>query len=131
MELNDYSQVRIAKFASVIVGAIAIVLGILFKGMNVGYLVGWAFSIAASANLPSLVMLLFWKRTTQQGIIAAVVVGMVSSLGWILLSADTYTKVYGLPAEDAIVPFSQPGIITIPLGFITLVVVSLLTPKKP
>jgi cation/acetate symporter len=54
---------------------------------------------------------------------------MTSSLGWILLSADTYKNVYGLPAEDALVPFSQPGIVTIPLGFLTLVLVSLLTPK--
>jgi cation/acetate symporter len=126
-ELTSSEQVRLAKIASVFVGLIAIVLGILFKGMNVGYLVGWAFSVAASANLPALVMLLFWKGTTRQGIIAAIIVGMVSSLGWILLSADTFKDVYGLPAEDALVPFSQPGIVTIPLGFLTLVVVSLLT----
>ncbi len=104
--------------------AIAIVLGILFKELNVGYLVGWAFSVAASANLPALVMLLFWKGTTKQGIIASVLVGMISSLGWILLSADTYKWVYGLDPADAIAPFSQPGIVTIPLAFVTLVVVS-------
>ena len=52
---------------------------------------------------------------------------MVSSLAWILLSSDTYRDVYGLPPEDAVVPFSQPGIVTIPLGFATLIVVSLLT----
>ena len=127
MKLSDTEKVRVAKIASVVVGGIAIVLGILFKELNVSYLVGWAFSVAASANLPALVMLLFWKGTTKQGIIAAVVVGMVSSLAWILLSADTFAKVYGLPAEDAIVPFSQPGIVTIPLGFATLVVVSLMT----
>ena len=130
VEMNDHQQVRIAKIASVIVGAIAIVLGILFEKLNVSYLVGWAFSVAASANLPSLVMLLFWKGTTKQGIIAAIVVGMVSSLGWILLSGDTYAKVYGLPATDAIVPFSQPGIVTIPLGFLTLVFVSLITRRS-
>jgi len=129
-EINEHDKVRIAKLASIVVGVIAIVLGILFEKMNVGYLVGWAFSVAASANLPSLVMMLFWKRTTKQGVISAVIVGMVSSLGWILLSADTFTKVYGLPAEDAVVPFSQPGIVTIPLGFVTLVVVSLLTKKR-
>ncbi len=125
--LTDHEQVRIAKVASVVVGVIAIVLGILFKELNVGYLVGWAFSVAASANLPALVMLLFWEKTTKQGVIAAVVVGMTSSLAWILLSADTFANVYGLPAENALVPFSQPGIVTIPLGFVTLVVVSLLT----
>ena len=128
IKMNDEQMVRVAKIASVVGGAIAIVLGILFQELNVSYLVGWAFSVAASANLPSLVMLLFWKRTTRQGIIAAVVVGMVSSLGWILLSADTFTKVYGLSADLAVVPFSQPGIVTIPLGFLTLIVVSLLTP---
>ncbi len=129
-ELSDYEQVRIAKISSVVVGAIAIVLGIVFKELNVSYLVGWAFSVAASANLPALVMLLFWKGTTRQGIIAAVVVGMTSSLAWILLSADTFAKVYGLPAENALVPFSQPGIVTIPLGFVTLVVVSLMTRSR-
>jgi len=128
--LTDHQQVRIAKIASVVVGSIAIVLGILFQKLNVGYLVGWAFSVAASANLPALVMLLFWKRTTRQGLIAAIVVGMTSSLAWILLSADTYSQVYGLPAKDALVPFSQPGIVTIPLGFITLIVVSLLTNRN-
>jgi len=125
--LDDHQQVRIAKTASVVVGVIAIGLGILFQGFNVSYLVGWAFSVAASANLPSLVMLLFWKGVTRQGVIAAIVVGMLSSLGWILLSADTFSGVYGLPAEDAFVPFSQPGIVTIPLGFATLIIVSLLT----
>ena len=75
-------------------------------------------------------MSLFWKGTTKQGVIAGVIVGMASSLAWILLSGDTYAKVYGLPASDAIVPFSQPGIVTIPLGFVTLVVVSLMTKER-
>jgi Na+(H+)/acetate symporter ActP len=60
-------------------------------------------------------MLLFWRGTTRQGIIASVLVGMISSLCWILLSGETYSKVYGLAAENALVPFSQPGIVTIPL----------------
>lgn len=125
--LTDYEKVRVAKLAAVIVGAIAIVLGILFEKMNVNFLVGWAFSVAASANLPALVMLLFWKGTTRQGITAAVLVGMVASLAWILLSGDTYRDIYGLDPERAVVPFSQPGIVTIPLGFFVLVVVSLMT----
>jgi cation/acetate symporter len=127
VHLSDHERVRLAKIASVGVGIVAIVLGILFKELNVSYLVGWAFSVAASANLPALVMLLFWSGTTRQGIIAAVVVGMVSSLAWILASGETFEKVYGLPAEYALVPFSQPGIVTIPLGFATLVAVSLAT----
>jgi cation/acetate symporter len=129
-KLTDHERVRVAKIASVGVGCLAIVLGILFQKLNVSYLVGWAFSVAASANLPSLVMLLFWRGTTKQGIISAVLVGMISSLAWILSSGDTFAAVYGWPAEQALVPFSQPGIVTIPLGFLTLVVVSLVTRDK-
>lgn len=129
-KLNDAELVRVAKISSVVVGAIAIVLGILFEKMNVGYLVGWAFSVAASANLPSLVMLLFWKKTTKQGITAAVLVGMISSLAWILLSGGTYKDVYGIDPTTSPVPFDQPGIVTIPLGFVTLWIVSLMTQPK-
>lgn len=128
--LGDRGQVRLAKLTAVAIGGLAIYLGIQFKALNVTYLVGWAFSIAASANLPALVMLLFWRGTTWQGIVAAALVGMLGSLGWILLSAESYTKVYGLPADRAWVPFSQPGIVMIPMGFVTLVLVSWLTRRK-
>jgi len=131
LELTDTAKVRIGRLAAVGVGLIAIFLGIVFERMNVNYLVGWAFSVAASANLPALVMLLFWKRTTKQGIVASVFAGMVSSLAWILLSGDTFKNVYGLSAEQSPVPFSQPGLVTIPLSFAVLVVVSLLTRPKP
>jgi cation/acetate symporter len=127
LELNDHQKVRAGKLTSVAVGVAAIVLGILFEKMNVNFLVGWAFSVAASANLPALVMLLFWNKTTKQGITASILVGMISSLAWILSSAQTFKDVYNLPPERALVPFSQPGLVTIPLGFVVLVVVSLLT----
>ncbi|WP_246254820.1 cation acetate symporter, partial [Alienimonas chondri] len=115
IEMDENQQVRVAKFASVAVGLIAIGLGIAFQGMNVSYLVGWAFSVAASANLPALVCILFWKGTTARGVIAGVTVGMLSSLAWILLSSDTFEKVYGLDPADALTPFTQPGLVTIPL----------------
>ena len=126
--MTDHEKVRCGKIAAVGLGLVAMALGILFRSFNVSFLVGWAFNIAASANLPALVMLLFWPRTTKQGIIAAVTAGMVSSLAWILLSADTFEKVYGWSRDASVVPFSQPGLVTIPLGFLVLVVVSLLTP---
>jgi cation/acetate symporter len=129
MKMDEFQKVRAAKIAALCVGLLAICLGILFAKMNVNFLVGWAFNIAASANLPALVMLLFWKRTTKQGITAAITVGMISSLAWILLSAQAYKDVYGLDPAQAIVPFSQPAIVTIPLGFLVLILVSLMTPR--
>jgi cation/acetate symporter len=131
LEMNDHTKVRFGRIGSVVVGVIAIVLGILFEKMNVSFLVGWAFSVAASANMPALATMLFWRGTTRQGIIAGILVGMISSLGWVLLSSEAYQYVYGHPdPSSAPVPFSQPGIVTIPLGFLTVIVVSLLT-KKP
>jgi cation/acetate symporter len=134
LNLPDNQKVRIGKISSVIVGVIAIFLGIRFKDFNASFLVGWAFSVAASANLPSLIMLLFWKGTTKQGIATAIFAGMFASLGWIFVSAEAFEKVYGYPAAEAqklaMVPFSQPGLITIPLGFVVLILVSLLTRRK-
>ena len=133
MNLSDRQQVRAAKFAAIALGIAAILLGIFFEKMNVTFLVGWAFNVAASANLPALVMLLYWKRTTKAGVISAMAVGLVSSLAWILASADTLEKVFGYSAVDAassaLVPFSQPAIVTVPLGFAILILVSLFTSK--
>lgn len=130
VKMDEFQQVRAAKIAAACVGLLSICLGIVFSRLNVGFLVGWAFNIAASANLPALVMLLFWKRTTKEGIAAAIIAGMVTSLAWILLSAQAFRDVYGLDPANALVPFSQPAIVTIPLGFVVLVVVSLLTQHR-
>ena len=130
IRMTDHGKVRAAKVTAVFVGIAAMGLGIAFEKFNVSFLVGWAFNVAASSNLPALVMLLFWPGTTKRGITAAILVGMATSLAWILLSAQAYRDVYGLPPEDSVVPFSQPGLVTIPLGFVVLVVVSLMTRPK-
>jgi cation/acetate symporter len=116
------------RFAAVGVGIIAIYLGIMFEGMNVSFLVGWAFAVAASANLPAILMLLFWKKTTAQGVAASIGVGLVSALGLILVSPDMYVR-YGLLPSEAPITFNSPAAISIPLSFIALVVVSLLTKR--
>ncbi|MBN1782027.1 cation acetate symporter [bacterium] len=129
LNMDDKQQVNVGRLAAFSVGLIAIILGIIFKGMNVSFLVGWAFAVAASANLPAILMLLFWKKTTAKGIAWSIVVGIVAAIGIILLSPDMYVR-YGLPRDAAPIPFGQPGIISIPLSFITLIVVSLLTQPK-
>ena len=131
IRMNDHQKVLAGKVVAVAVGVVAMILGIVFRQFNVTFLVGWAFNVAASANLPALVMLLFWKRTTSKGITAAVLVGLVSSVTWLLLSAPAYQFVWGADPKHAVVPFAQPAIVTIPLGFLVLVAVSLLTPAKP
>jgi len=125
---NDRQKVMAGKVSAFVVGFIAIALGIVFKGINVSFLVGLAFAVAASANLPSIVMMLFWKRTTAVGITASIIVGIVSSVGLILFSPTMY-ELYGLDPATALVPLKNPGIISIPLSFLTIVVVSLLTKR--
>jgi cation/acetate symporter len=128
--LSDGGRVRVAKLAAAVVGVLGVLLGIAFEKVNVTFLVGWAFNVAASANLPALVMLLFWKRTTKEGIAAGVFVGMITSLGWILTSPQAFKDVYGLPPADAWAPFSQPGLVTIPLGFLVVALVSWMTQPR-
>jgi cation/acetate symporter len=129
MNMTEQKKVRAGKVAAFAVGLLAIILGILFQGMNVSFLVGWAFAVAASANLPAIIMLLFWDKTTAKGITASIIVGIIAALGLILASPSMYTR-YGLDPDTALIPFSNPGLISIPLSFITLVVVSLMTQKK-
>ena len=128
-KMDDHQKVRAGKISAFIVGGIAILLGIIFKGVNVTFLVGLAFAVAASANLPAIVMLIFWKRTTARGIVASIFVGIVTSLTLIALSPDMFA-IYGLDPLDAPFPLTNPGIVSIPLSFLTLIVVSLLTPKR-
>jgi cation/acetate symporter len=129
IQMTDKGKVKAGKIAAFVVGIIAIFLGIIFRGMNVSFLVGWAFAVAASANLPSIMMLLFWKKTTKQGITASICVGIVAAIGLFLLSPSMFPK-YGLPADAAPFPLMNPGIVSIPLSFLTLITVSLLTQKK-
>ncbi len=129
LNMSEKTKVMVGKLAAFTVGLVAIILGIVFRGMNVSFLVGWAFAVAASANLPAIIMLLFWKKTTAQGIAASILVGIVSAIGIIMLGPDMFVR-YGFDRADAIIPLGQPGIISIPLSFITLVVVSLFTQKK-
>ncbi|MBN1120336.1 MAG: cation acetate symporter [Anaerolineae bacterium] len=125
IKMEEKGKVRAGKIAAIVVGGIAIILGMLFKGMNVSFLVGLAFAVAASANLPAILMLLFWKKTTAKGIAASILVGMISALMLILLSPAMFER-YGLPGS-AVFPLDNPGIVSIPLSFVTLIVVSLLT----
>jgi cation/acetate symporter len=128
LRMTEKAKVRAGKVAAIVVGIIAIILGILFQGMNVSFLVGLAFAIAASANLPAILGVIFWRKTTWQGISASMVVGITSAIVLILLSPTMYPR-FGLPADAAPFPLMNPGIVSIPLSFITFIGVSLWTWK--
>ena len=125
-QLTDDAKVRAGKIAAFAVGCVAIVLGILFRGMNVSFLVGWAFAVAASANLPAILMLLFWKKTTAKGIASSIVVGIISALGIIITGPTISKQFFG---TDGLHGLDAPAIISFTLALLTLIVVSLFTQK--
>ncbi len=125
---SDKQKVFVGKVVAFAVGFVAIVLGIIFKGVNVSFLVGLAFAVAASANLPAIIMMLFWKKATAAGITASIIAGIASSIGLILFSPTMYS-LYGLDPLKAPIPLANPGIISIPFSFVVLVLVSLATQR--
>ncbi|HWQ64807.1 MAG TPA: cation acetate symporter [Methanospirillum sp.] len=120
---DEKKALRISKLTAVTVGVIAIILGIISKGQNVAFLVGLAFAIAASANIPALICTLFWKRSTERGIIAGILTGLILSVSLILISPTVMGKA-------ALFPLENPGIISIPLGFLVTILVSLAGKEK-
>lgn len=126
--LSEKKKVYAGKVAAFTVGIIAIILGIAFKGMNVSFLVGWAFAVAASANLPAILMLLFWKKTTAKGIAWSIVVGIIAALSLILTSPTMWGR-FGLDPETALHKLDNPAIISFPLALLTLIIVSLYSQK--
>lgn len=126
--LSEENKVLSGKLAAFGVGIVAIVLGIAFRGMNVSFLVGWAFAVAASANLPAILMLLFWKKTTAKGIAWSIVTGIIAALAIILTSPTMWGR-YGLDPDDAIHKLDNPAVISVTLSFIVLIIVSLATQK--
>jgi len=119
---NERSALRVSKLTAVGVGVVAIMLGILAEGMNVAFLVGLAFAIAASANIPALICTLFWKGATEKGIVAGIITGLVLSIALIAVSPTMMA--------DPFFSLNNPGIVSIPAGFAVTIGVSLLGGKK-
>ena len=121
-------QLRVARIASLMLGALAIVLGLLFKGQNVAFMVGLAFALAASGNFPALVLSIFWRGFTTAGAVAAIVTGTVAALALIWLSPTIQVDILHEPY--AFFPLKNPAMVSMPLAFVVAIVVSLLRPES-
>lgn len=124
-EATPIEQLRVARISTVALGVIAVLLGILFKGQNVAFMVSLAFAIAASANFPALLLSIFWRRCTTLGVVTSMLVGTISTLLLIYLSPTIQIDI--LKHDAALFPLKNPALITIPLSFAVGIVVSLLT----
>jgi len=125
---SEKEEMRVAKIATVCFGIIAVLLGIVFKGQNVAYMVGLAFAIAASANFPAIVMSVFWKKFTTAGAVSAIWSGLILSVVLIILGPTVWVDVLG--NATPIFPYGSPAIVSIPASFLFGIVISLVTSEK-
>lgn len=135
-ERKTGEEVLVARIAAFVVGAVAIAIAILLgPTANVAFLVALAFAVAASANLPVVVLSIFWRRFNTGGAVVGLAVGLLASIGLILISPSlmavdpptvTGTARYLIQAK-AIFPLENPGILSIPLGFVGAILGTLLT----
>ena len=114
------SEVAVARVAAVGIGAVAIALGLLARDLNVAFLVGLAFAVAASANLPVLLYSLFWRNFTTRGAVWSVYGGLIPALILVLVSPVVSGSPESLfPGVDfQFFPLQNPGLLSIPLGFL-------------
>ncbi|HEX8552062.1 MAG TPA: sodium/solute symporter [Abditibacteriaceae bacterium] len=124
---EEKDEVRVVKIATVALGVVAILLGLLFEGQNVAFMVGLAFAIAASANFPALALSIFWPRLTTRGAAASIWTGVIVTLGLIILSPTIWKNILQQP--EAIFPWLNPTLISMPLAFAVGILVSIMKPE--
>ncbi|SPL90874.1 Putative symporter YjcG [[Actinomadura] parvosata subsp. kistnae] len=119
-QASERQEVVVARVSALVIGAVAIGLGILAQGQNVAFLVALAFAVAASGNLPAILYSLFWKRFNTAGAVSAIYGGLVSALLLVIFSPVVSGGETALfkTADFDLFPLSNPGIVSIPLGFL-------------
>ncbi len=134
-EQSKDEEVLVARITALVVGVVSIGLAIVLKNANVAFLVGLAFAVAASANLPVVILSLYWRRFNTGGAVIGLATGLLASITLILISPS----IMGIDAatvlptarhfiqREAIFPLANPGIVSIPLGFLGAFLGSLLT----
>ncbi len=117
---SEKEEVVVARFAAGAIGAVAIAVAIIGgSDLNVSYMVGLAFAVAASANFPALLLALTWKRFNTTGAVTGVLFGVVSSVGLVLVGPDV--------SSNPLIELTQPAIISVPLGFAGCILGTLLS----
>ncbi len=126
-QINPDDEVKVARRTAIVIGVIAILGGMLAKDQNIAFLVALAFAVAASANLPTILYSLFWKRFTTRGAVWSIYGGLISAVGLIIFSPVVSGKVDATGKSASMItntnidfswfPLENPGLVSIPLAF--------------
>lgn len=116
------TEMKVTKRATIALGLLAILLGIIFEGQNVAFMVGLAFSIAASVNFPIILLCIYWRGLSTRGVFYGGLIGLFGVLGLVVLSPSIWVDILGF--ESAIFPYSYPAIFSMPITFIAIYIIS-------
>ncbi|QII99471.1 sodium/solute symporter [Stutzerimonas balearica] len=119
---SEAQELRVTKFATLGLGLVAIGLGAVFENTNVAFMVALAFGIAASANFPVLFLSMFWRGLTTRGALAGGYIGLVSAVAFVALSKLVWVDVFHF--SEALFPYTQPALFSMPLAFLAAYVFS-------
>ena len=115
---NEQDEIRVSKLATVVLGIIAVYLGIAFEKSNVAFMVGLAFAIAASCNFPVLLMSLMWRGMTTRGAVIGGFLGLASAVAGVVFSPAVWEAVMGHPKGSAPFPYSNPALFSMTIAFV-------------
>ena len=113
---SETTEMRVSKMATIGLGIIAIALGILFEKMNIAFMVGLAFGVAAAANFPVLILSMYWKGLTTRGALVGGYSGLISAVLFVLFSKSVWVNVLG--NAKALFPYDQPALFAMPIAFL-------------
>ena len=119
-------ELGVSKITTVILGIIAVVLGIAFEKQNIAFMVSLAFAIAASANFPVLFMSVLWKDCTTKGAVIGGFLGLVSSVALTVVSPSVWEATLGNPKGSALFPYTSPALFSMTIGFVGIWLFSVL-----
>ncbi|WP_296412061.1 cation acetate symporter [Zoogloea sp.] len=112
---TETQEMRVSKIATIGLGVVAVLLGILFEKQNIAFLVGLTFGIAASTNFPILILSMYWRGLTTRGALLGGLAGLISAVTFVVLSKAVWVVVLG--NAQAIFPYEQPALFSMPLAF--------------
>ncbi|MEI7538547.1 MAG: cation acetate symporter, partial [Comamonadaceae bacterium] len=123
---DSAAELKVSRITTVVLGVVAVALGIAFEKQNIAFMVSLAFAIAASANFPVLFMAVLWKDCTTKGAVIGGFMGLISSVGLTVVSPSVWEATLGYPKGSALFPYTSPALFSMTIGFVGIWLFSIL-----
>ncbi|WP_457746982.1 cation acetate symporter [Sulfurimonas sp.] len=122
------TEMRVSKIATVVLGVIAVIMGIMFEKQNIAFVVGLAFAIAASANFPVLILSMYWKKLTTRGAVVGGTFGLSTAIVLVILGPIVWVDILGY--TEAIFPYKYPALFSVTVAFVMIYIFSITDNSK-